>query len=59
MIDRKTAGSFWSSKPGHAAIASIAAMLMMILMSSQIQPGTAHAAPPLPPAATGATIEIA
>jgi hypothetical protein len=65
MIDRNTAnasssGSFWSSKLGHAAMASIAAMVMMIALSSQIQPDAAHAAPISHPAAeTGALIEIA
>ena len=51
---------FWNSKLGHAAIASIAAMTMMVLMSSQIQPGAASAAPLAHPAAeSGALIEIA
>ncbi|NCP13325.1 MAG: hypothetical protein GW858_04070 [Sphingomonadales bacterium] len=65
MIDRKPAsasssGRFWSSKLGHAAMASIAAMAMMIALSSQIQPGVASAAPIAHPAAeTGAMIEIA
>ena len=65
MIDRKSAsanssGRFWNSKLGHAAMASIAAMVMMIALSSQIQPGAAHAAPISYPAAeTGAMIEIA
>lgn len=46
MIDRNASkASFWNSKPGHAAIASIAAMVMMIALSSQLQPGAAHAAP--------------
>jgi uncharacterized membrane protein len=61
MIDRSAAKStFWSSKLGHAALASIAAMTMMVLMSSQIQPGAASAAALAHPAATsGAMIEIA
>jgi len=61
MIDRKTANaSFWNSKLGHAAMASIAAMVMMIALSSQIQPDAARAAPIAHPAAeTGAMIEIA
>lgn len=61
MIDRNAAhGSFWSSKVGHAAIASIAAMTMMIALSSQIQPGAANAAPIAHPApAAGTMIEIA
>lgn len=61
MIDRTaTKSSFWSSKLGHAAIASIAAMTMMVLLSSQIQPGAASAAPLAHPAAeSGAMTEIA
>lgn len=61
MIDRKTAqASFWSTKLGAAAMASIAAMVMLIALSSQIQPGAAHAAPVVHPVAeTGAMIEIA
>jgi hypothetical protein len=61
MINRNTAeGSFWSSKLGHAAMASVAAMVMMIALSSQIQPGAAHAAPIAHPASdAGAMIEIA
>lgn len=55
-----TKSRFWNSKLGHAAIASIAAMTMMVLMSSQIQPGAASAAPLTHPAAeSGAMIEIA
>lgn len=54
------ASTFWSSKLGHAAMASIAAMVMMIALSSQIQPGAVNAAPLLHPAAeAGAMIEIA
>ncbi|HSJ77453.1 MAG TPA: hypothetical protein VK913_01850 [Erythrobacter sp.] len=61
MINHKpAASSFWNSKLGHAAMASIAAMVMMIALSSQIQPGAAHAAPIAYPAASaGAMIEIA
>lgn len=65
MIDRNSANasapaSFWRSKVGHAAMASIAAMAMMILLSSQVQPGAAHAAPMAHPAAeAGSVIEIA
>ncbi|MCX9148291.1 hypothetical protein [Erythrobacter sp. WG] len=61
MIDRTAAkASFWSSKVGHAAIASIAAMTMMVLLSSQIQPGAAAAAPIAHPVGTaGALVEIA
>lgn len=61
MINRNTAqGSFWSTKLGQAAMASIAAMVMMIALSSQIQPGAAYAAPIAHPAAeAGAMIEIA
>lgn len=61
MINTNTAlSSFWSTKLGQAAMASIAAMVMMIALSSQIQPGAAHAAPLTHPAAeSGAMIEIA
>ena len=65
MIDRNAANdrssdSFWNTKLGHAALASIAAMVMMIALSSQIQPSAAHAAPIAHPAAeSGAMIEIA
>lgn len=62
MIHRNAAkgASFWSSKLGHAAMASIAAMVMMIALSSQLQPGAAHAAPIAhPAAAAGAIVEIA
>ena len=61
MIDRNSANaSFWASKLGQAAMASIAAMVMMILLSSQVQPSAAHAAPMSHPAAeTGRVIEIA
>jgi hypothetical protein len=61
MSNRTTAeASFWNTKLGQAAIASIGAMVMMIALSSQIQPGAAHAAPINHPASeTGAMIEIA
>ncbi|WP_379920713.1 hypothetical protein [Erythrobacter sp. R86502] len=61
MIDRNAAhAGFWQSKLGHAAMASIAAMAMMIALSSQIQPGAAHAAPIAHPAANaGMMIELA
>ena len=61
MINQQPAAStFWSSKLGHAAMASIAAMVMMIALSSQIQPGAANAAPLAPPVPeAGAMIEIA
>jgi hypothetical protein len=61
MSNRTTAEtSFWNTKLGQAAVASIAAMVMMIALSSQIQPGVAHAAPINHPASeTGAMIEIA
>lgn len=61
MINRNpAAGTFWSSKLGHAAMASIAAMAMMIALSSQIQPGAANAASIVQPAtSTAAMIEIA
>lgn len=61
MINRNpAAGAFWRSKPGHAAMASIAAMTMMIALSSQIQPGAASAAPMSHPATTsGVMVEIA
>ncbi|MFM7377578.1 MAG: hypothetical protein ACKO1O_05530 [Erythrobacter sp.] len=57
MIDRKASQtSFWNTKVGHAAMASIAAMVMMIALSSQLQPSAAHAAPLAP---AHAVIEIA
>ncbi|MET4130903.1 hypothetical protein ABIE62_000011 [Porphyrobacter sp. MBR-155] len=61
MINSKPAtNTFWSSKLGHAAMASIAAMVMMIALSSQIQPGAVSAAPIVHPASeVGAMIEIA
>jgi hypothetical protein len=60
MIDRNASqASFWSSKLGHAAMASIAAMVIMIALSSQLQPGAAHAAPLAHPAAANGVIEIA
>ncbi|TAD75994.1 MAG: hypothetical protein EAY70_09985 [Sphingomonadales bacterium] len=61
MINRKPATSaFWSSKLGHAAMASIGAMVMMIALSTQLQPGAANAAPISHPAAeAGSMVEIA
>jgi hypothetical protein len=61
MIDRNASqASFWNSKLGHAAMASIAAMVMMIALSSQLQPTAANAAPITHPASeAGAMIEIA
>jgi hypothetical protein len=61
MINRKPATiAFWSTKLGQAAMASIAAMVMMIALSSQIQPGAASAAPLNHPASdSGVMIEIA
>jgi hypothetical protein len=61
MIDRNASkASFWNSKLGHAAMASIAAMVMMIALSSQLQPGAANAASmPHHAPQTGALIEIA
>ncbi len=61
MINRTAANtSFWNSKLGHAAMASIAAMVMMIALSSQLQPGAAYAAPVAHPVgAADAMIEIA
>lgn len=60
MINRKTSeASFWNTKVGHAAMASIAAMVMMIALSSQLQPGAANAAPLAPASVAGATVEIA
>lgn len=54
------ANRFWNSKLGQAAMASIAAMVMMIALSSQIQPGAANSAPLSHPVAeAGAMIEIA
>jgi hypothetical protein len=61
MINHKpAANSFWNSKLGQAAMASIAAMVMMIALSSQIQPGAVSAAPITHPASdTGTMSEIA
>lgn len=61
MIDRSSQkAGFWNSKLGQAAMASIAAMVMMIALSSQLQPGAANAAPIAHPAAeAGSLIEIA
>ena len=42
MLNRNnTAHGFWQSKLGHAALASIAAMVLMIALTSQIIPATA------------------
>lgn len=61
MLNRNnTAQGFWQSKLGHAALASIAAMVLMIALTSQIVPGAASAASPattLVPAS--AIVEIA
>jgi len=55
-----TPASFWNTKLGQAAMASIAAMVMMIALSSQIQPGAANAAPLAHPATDGGVmVEIA
>lgn len=60
IYHKPAASSFWNSKLGQAAMASIAAMVMMIALSSQIQPGAASAAPVGNPASeTGAMSEIA
>ncbi|GAB4475303.1 hypothetical protein [Erythrobacter tepidarius] len=61
MINKNSAqGSFWSTKLGQAAMASIAAMVLMIALSAQIQPGAAKAAPLGHPAAeSGAMVEMA
>ena len=57
MIDRKAnEASFWNTKVGHAAMASIAAMVMMIALSSQLQPTAANAAPLAP---ASAVVELA
>lgn len=45
-IRNKTATAFWHTKLGHAALASIAATVLMIALSSQIVPGAASAASP-------------
>jgi hypothetical protein len=61
MLSRNnTANSFWHSKLGHAALASIAAMVLMIALSSQIVPGPASAAAPAYPVIeAGVALEIA
>lgn len=57
---RTAANTFWSSKLGHAALASVGAMVMMIALTSQFTPGTASAALIAYPASeSGAMIEIA
>lgn len=56
----KTATAFWHTKLGHAALASIAAMVLMIALSSQIVPGPASAASPAyPMVETGMAMEVA
>jgi hypothetical protein len=61
MINRNPAQtSFWSTRLGQAAIASIAAMVMMIALSTHVQPGSAYAALLAHPAAeSGVVVEIA
>ncbi|ODS60615.1 MAG: hypothetical protein ABS48_00760 [Erythrobacter sp. SCN 68-10] len=60
MLNRNnTAQTFWQSKLGHAALASIAAMVLMIALTSQIMPGAASAAPPHAVITAGAALEIA
>jgi hypothetical protein len=61
MLTRNnTASTFWSTKLGHAALASIAAMVMMIALSLQIVPDAANAAVPVYPVSeTGAALEVA
>jgi hypothetical protein len=61
MLTRNnTASTFWNTKLGHAALASIAARVMMIALSSQIVPDAANAAAPVYPVSeTGAALEIA
>ncbi|MDP5103988.1 MAG: hypothetical protein NWP98_08685 [Erythrobacter sp.] len=60
MINHEpAASSFWRSKLGQAAMASIAAMVMMIALSSQIQPGAVSAAPLHPASDIGAMVEFA
>jgi hypothetical protein len=60
LSSNNTASSFWQSKLGHAALASIAAMVLMIALTSQIMPGAASAAsPPHAVITAGAALEIA
>lgn len=61
MLNRNNAAQpFWQSKLGHAELASIAAMVLMIALSLQIVPGPASAtAPAYPMVETGASLEIA
>jgi hypothetical protein len=61
MLNRNnTAQSFWQSKLGHAALASIAAMVLMIALTSQVMPGAASAASHAHSVITaGATLEVA
>ncbi|MEM6266162.1 MAG: hypothetical protein AAF707_01455 [Pseudomonadota bacterium] len=61
---QRTARSFWNTKLGHAAIASIAAMSAMIVLTTQFEASAAidtGKAPTLlqPQADTAALIEIA
>ena len=54
------AGSFWTSKLGQAAIASIIAMTAMVIVTTQFEPGEAHAATLAQPGAHGIVpVEIA
>ncbi|QFT78566.1 hypothetical protein [Erythrobacter sp. THAF29] len=54
------AKSFWNSKLGQAAIASIVAMSAMVIVTTQFGPGEAHAATMAQPGAHGVVlVEIA
>ena len=54
------AKSFWTSKLGQAAFASIAAMSAMVVMTTQFGIGEAHAAPlAQPQAEIGMSVELA
>lgn len=54
------AKSFWTSKLGQAAFASIAAMSAMVVFSTQFEASEAHAASlSHPPAGMVAMVEIA
>ncbi len=54
------AKSFWNTKLGQAAFASIAAMSAMVVMTTQFGPGEAHAAPMAQPQAElGISVELA
>lgn len=60
MLNRtEPAPTFWQSKLGHAALASIAAMVLMIALTSHIMPGAASAAPPPAVISAGAPLELA